>query len=74
MADPFKLDLLHRPRRLRRHEALRALVQETTLSAANFIAPLFVVEGEAAPEPIANPYTDDILMSDLTYYLAVLQA
>lgn len=54
MADSFKLDLLHRPRRLRRHEALRALVQETTLSAANFIAPLFVVEGETAPEPIAS--------------------
>src|SRR3569833_3078771 len=54
MADSFKLDLLHRPRRLRRHEALRALVQETTLSAANFLAQLFVVEGEAAPAPIAS--------------------
>jgi porphobilinogen synthase len=54
MAEPFKLDLLHRPRRLRRHAAMRALVEETQLRAANFIAPLFVVEGNDAPEPIAS--------------------
>ena len=54
MADSFKLDLVHRPRRLRRHDALRALVQETQLVPANFIAPLFVVEGNLAPEPIPS--------------------
>jgi porphobilinogen synthase len=53
MAQDFKLDLVHRPRRLRRTAALRALVAETVLRPQDFIAPLFVVEGRAAPEPIA---------------------
>ena len=34
----------HRPRRLRRTAALRALVRETTLDATHLIAPLFVKE------------------------------
>lgn len=54
MADQFRLDLTHRPRRLRRNAAVRAMVEETRLSASDFIAPLFVVEGQAAPEPIAS--------------------
>jgi porphobilinogen synthase len=49
-----KLDLLHRPRRLRRNATVRALVEETVLRAEDFIAPLFVVEGRAAPEEIAS--------------------
>jgi porphobilinogen synthase len=53
MAQDFKLDLVHRPRRLRRTAALRALVAETVLRPQDFIAPLFVVEGGAAPEPVA---------------------
>ncbi len=32
----------YRPRRLRRTEQLRAMVRETTLSAADFVAPMFV--------------------------------
>ena len=39
------LDLLQRPRRLRRTEALRTLVRETHLSADDFVYPLFVCEG-----------------------------
>jgi porphobilinogen synthase len=35
----------HRPRRLRRTEAIRALVRETTLDPGDLIAPLFVKEG-----------------------------
>jgi porphobilinogen synthase len=54
MADFPKLDLTQRPRRLRRTASLRALVQETVLRPADFIAPLFVVEGKAAPEAIAS--------------------
>src|SRR4051812_16003411 len=54
MADPFRLDLSQRPRRLRRTASLRALVQETVLRPADFIAPLFVVEGKAAPEEISS--------------------
>ena len=50
----FKLDLPSRPRRLRRTAALRAMVTETTVRAADLIAPLFVVEGDAAPEEIAS--------------------
>ena len=39
------MDLTHRPRRLRRSPAIRALVRETRLSPDNFIYPLFVVTG-----------------------------
>jgi porphobilinogen synthase len=44
----------HRPRRLRRTSALRALVRETELSPRHLIAPLFVKEGIADPAPIAS--------------------
>ena len=54
MATSFKLDLPVRPRRLRRSASVRALVAETTLRAADLIAPLFVVEGQPAPEEIAS--------------------
>src|SRR3954469_7545046 len=54
MADNFKLDLTHRPRRLRRTASLRAMVEETILRPADFIAPMFVVEGRAAPEEIKS--------------------
>ena len=38
--------LRHRPRRLRRTAAMRALVRETRLSPDNFVYPLFVCPGE----------------------------
>ena len=40
------LDLRHRPRRLRRSSAMRALVRETRLSPEMFIYPMFVRSGE----------------------------
>jgi porphobilinogen synthase len=43
-----------RPRRLRRTPALRALVRETSLDPTDLIAPLFVKEGIAEPQPIAS--------------------
>jgi porphobilinogen synthase len=43
-----------RPRRLRRSEALRSLVRETSVSPADLIAPLFVKEGIDEPQPIAS--------------------
>ena len=46
------MELTYRPRRLRRTPALRAMVREHSLSAADFIYPLFVHEG-AEVEPIA---------------------
>jgi porphobilinogen synthase len=54
MADSFLLNLTQRPRRLRRTASLRAMVEETVLRPADFIAPLFVVEGKPAPEEIKS--------------------
>lgn len=54
MAEKFKLDLVHRPRRLRRTAALRGLVCETALRPQNLIAPLFVIEGKGKTEAIAS--------------------
>jgi porphobilinogen synthase len=47
-------DLVERPRRLRRTEALRSLVRETEIAQRRLVAPLFVKEGIDAPEPIAS--------------------
>lgn len=66
MLDDFKQELLRRPRRLRRTAAIRAMVQETHLSAADFIAPLFIVEGNAPPEPVESmPGVSRLSISDL---------
>ena len=46
--------LVHRPRRLRRTAALRALVRETRLHPSMFVAPLFVQPGSGIREPIAS--------------------
>ena len=54
MPAQFKLELTHRPRRLRRTASLRVLVEETVLRPQNFIAPLFVVEGKGAPEAVRS--------------------
>jgi len=47
-------DLLHRPRRLRRTESLRALVRETRLVPEDFILPLFACAGEKVRREIAS--------------------
>jgi porphobilinogen synthase len=54
MPTPFKLDLTHRPRRLRRTASLRALTEETVLRPQDFIAPLFVIDGSGGPEVVAS--------------------
>ena len=46
------MSLIHRPRRLRRTESLRALVRETRLSPDDFVYPLFVCEGEGVRREI----------------------
>ncbi|WP_152190801.1 porphobilinogen synthase [Georgenia satyanarayanai] len=43
-----------RPRRLRRSPAMRRLVAETRLHAADLVLPMFVKEGQAEPAPIAS--------------------
>jgi porphobilinogen synthase len=48
------MNLLQRPRRLRRTEAIRALVRETRLSPDDFIYPLFVCEGEGIRRDIGS--------------------
>ena len=54
MAKTPKLELIHRPRRLRRQPSRRALVAETVLRVEDLIAPLFAVEGKGRPEAIAS--------------------
>ena len=48
------LDLLHRPRRLRRTENLRALVRETRLAPEDFILPLFACAGQNVRREISS--------------------
>jgi porphobilinogen synthase len=48
------MDLINRPRRLRRNEAIRALVRETRLTPDDFVYPLFVCEGEGVRKEIGS--------------------
>ena len=52
MTNEFKLDLTRRPRRMRRTASLRALASETEVLPQHLIQPVFVIEGEGAPEAI----------------------
>lgn len=58
-----------RPSRLRRHPALRAMVQETTVRAQDLIWPLFVRHGEQERRPILSmpgqyQFSIDMLLSE----------
>ncbi|MBI3652064.1 MAG: porphobilinogen synthase [Acidobacteria bacterium] len=48
------MTFIQRPRRLRRTEAIRALVRETRLSPDDFVYPLFVCEGEGIRREISS--------------------
>jgi porphobilinogen synthase len=50
----FQLELRHRPRRLRRSPAIRALVRETRLTPENFLYPLFVVPGAGQRREVSS--------------------
>ncbi|MDR9367215.1 MAG: porphobilinogen synthase [Balneolaceae bacterium] len=59
-----------RPRRLRSSDAVRKMVAESHLSADDFIAPLFVMEGDGKKEEIASMpdyyrFTLDLLMEEV---------
>jgi porphobilinogen synthase len=59
-----------RPRRLRRNNSIRSMVQETILSVNDFIYPLFVMEGEnktveVASMPGAFRFTLDLLVKEV---------
>lgn len=52
---PFqKMIIYSRNRRLRTNAAIRALVQETTLTTNDFVMPIFVMEGVNIQEPISS--------------------
>ena len=60
----------YRPRRMRASETSRSFVRETTLSAADFIYPLFVKHGHGEKTPIASmpgmfQYTLDELPAEI---------
>lgn len=60
---------VHRPRRLRRTKGLRRMVQETILTAADLIYPLFVMEGEARQVAVPSMpgcfrYSLDLLLEE----------
>lgn len=64
------LDLVQRPRRLRRMAALRRMVQETQLTVNDLIYPVFVMEGEEKKEEIVSMpecyrYTLDLLLKEV---------
>jgi porphobilinogen synthase len=48
------LDLIRRPRRNRQNAAIRALVRETRIHADDLIQPIFVKDGNGAPEAIGS--------------------
>jgi porphobilinogen synthase len=54
-----------RMRRLRRHDWSRKLVAESTLSAADFIWPIFIVDGQNKREPVVSMPGVDRLSIDL---------
>ncbi|HXG75810.1 MAG TPA: porphobilinogen synthase [Gaiellaceae bacterium] len=55
-----------RPRRLRRTEALRALVRETPLAPDDFVCPLFVVPGAGVRRPVSSmPGVDQLSVDAL---------
>jgi porphobilinogen synthase len=51
---PEHIDLIGRPRRNRKSASIRALVRETVLTPADFILPLFVMEGSKKREAIPS--------------------
>lgn len=48
------MELLNRPRRLRKNPAIRSLVRETRVSKSSLVYPVFVKEGRGIVEPIPS--------------------
>lgn len=64
------MEILNRPRRLRRNAVIRGMVRETRISKASLIYPVFVREGRGLVEPIPsldgqNRYSPDMLHIEL---------
>jgi porphobilinogen synthase len=65
-----KLDLITRPRRLRRNATIRRMVSENQLTANDLIYPLFMMEGEnqkveVASMPGCYRFTVDLLVKEI---------
>ena len=48
------MEILNRPRRLRRNEAIRSLTRETCISIDDLVYPIFVRDGENIKEEICS--------------------
>lgn len=64
------MELLNRPRRLRKNPLIRGLVRETRMSKAALVYPIFVKEGQGIVEPIPsmdgqNRYSPDTMHIEL---------
>jgi len=60
-------DLIHRPRRLRKTEALRSLVRETRLAPEDFVLPLFACPGENIRREIPSmPGVHNLSVDEIT--------
>ena len=60
-------DLIHRPRRLRKNAALRALVRETHLRPEDFILPLFACPGQNVRREIPSmPGVHNLSVDEIT--------
>jgi porphobilinogen synthase len=59
--------LIHRPRRLRRNEALRSLVRETRLAPEDFILPFFVCPGKNVRREVSSmPGVHNLSIDEVT--------
>ncbi len=62
--------ITHRPRRNRKNQAIRSMVQENSLTVDDFIFPLFLIEGknkksEVSSMPGIYRYTNDLLLKEI---------
>ncbi|ERT08311.1 delta-aminolevulinic acid dehydratase [Lyngbya aestuarii BL J] len=70
MSNSSRLNLVQRPRRIRRTEALRRMTCETQLTVNDLIYPLFIMEGEntkveVTSMPGSYRYTLDLLLKEV---------
>ena len=66
--------MIHRPRRLRRTDAIRSLVRETRLAPENFVLPLFVCPGTGVRREISSmPGVFNLSIDELTKDVAAAQ-
>jgi porphobilinogen synthase len=66
--------MIHRPRRLRRNDAIRSLVRETRLAPEDFVLPLFVCPGNGMRREISSmPGVFNLSVDEVTKEVAAAQ-